>query len=240
MKTKSRITLLICNLIAISLFFISLPNTVSAQDIITLKSGEEISAKVTDIEQTVIRYRKFDNQTGPVYTVEKKDVFMIKYENGSKDVFDYQPVTHDDLLSPDEINTPTADVEKLTAARRGAVMKDKQKLKPYEVKAIMSPNYAALKKYKGARAFNTLGIIFTVIGVIDLGLAINYTIQSYDATGNFLLGGLEIGAGLVFASVRNNKTYGSVLIYNSGLKTHHTSSLNVGFTPHGAGLCFNF
>lgn len=240
MKTKKRTIQIMKIWISIFLFLIGMLNIASAQDIIIFKTGEEISVKVTEIELNVIKYRKFDNQTGPVYTVEKQDVFMIKYENGTKDVFDYKPVTHDVLPQPNESDNQRVDMEKLTSAKGGSVMKDKQKLKPYEVKAIMITNYAALKKYKGARAFNTLGIILSVIGGIDLGLAISYTLQGYDATGNFLLGGLELGAGLAFSSISNNKVYSSVLIYNSGLKNHPTSSLNLGLTPNGLGLCLNF
>ncbi|MEL7003808.1 MAG: hypothetical protein AAFN93_13880 [Bacteroidota bacterium] len=32
-------------------------------------------------------HKKFENLDGPVYTVDKNTVFMIKYANGSKDVF---------------------------------------------------------------------------------------------------------------------------------------------------------
>lgn len=58
-----------------------------AQDVIVLKSGDEISAVVNEIGIDVIKYKKFDNQTGPIYNVEKSQVFMIKYQNGTKDVF---------------------------------------------------------------------------------------------------------------------------------------------------------
>ncbi len=240
MKTKKRIVPIMKNLIAISLFLFSMLNIASAQDIIILKTGEEIKAKVTEIGTTVVKYMKFDNQTGPVYAVDKTDVFMVKYENGTKDVFDYQPVTHEILPHQNESDTQGIDGGKLTAARGGTVMKDKQKLKPYEVKAIMSTNYAALKRYKGARAFNTLGIIFSVIGGIDIGLAVSYTMQGYDATGNFLIGGLELATGLAFSSISNNKVFSSILIYNSGLKKHQTSSLNLGLTPNGLGMCLKF
>jgi hypothetical protein len=58
-----------------------------AQDIITLKNGDEIKAKVQEIGLDNVKYKKYDNQNGPVYTLMKSDIFMIKYENGDKDVF---------------------------------------------------------------------------------------------------------------------------------------------------------
>jgi len=239
MKIKKHFIPITKKLVAISLFLMSMLSIASAQDIITLKNGEEMKAIVTEIELNVIKYKKFDNQTGPAYTISKADVFMIKYENGTKDVFDYQPVTMEVITSENGSNIQSGTGGKLTSYKRN-VMKDKQKLKPYEVKAIMNPDYTALKRYKGARAFNTLGIVFGVIGGIDISTGIINTFNSYDATGNFLAGGIEIGLGLVFISISNNKTYSSVLLYNSGLKNQPSSNLNLGLTPNGLGLCLHF
>ena len=58
-----------------------------SQDVITIKSGEDISAKILEIGQTEIKYKKFDNQTGPTYSILKSDVIIVRYENGTKDLF---------------------------------------------------------------------------------------------------------------------------------------------------------
>jgi len=58
-----------------------------SQDIIILKNGDEIKSKVLEINTSEIKYKKFDNADGPTFTMAKQDVFMIKYPNGSKDVF---------------------------------------------------------------------------------------------------------------------------------------------------------
>ena len=63
--------------------FMLLSTTVSAQDVIVKKNGEEIRAKVG--EQS-IRYRKFTNLTGPVYSIARGEVFVIRYESGAKDI----------------------------------------------------------------------------------------------------------------------------------------------------------
>lgn len=60
---------------------------VSAQDVITLKTGEDLNVKVLKVGNTEVEYKKSDNPDGPSYSVLKNDVFMIKYQNGSKDVF---------------------------------------------------------------------------------------------------------------------------------------------------------
>ncbi len=65
----------------------------SAQDVIVMKNGDEVKAKVTEIGTNEIKYKKFDNPDGPVYSATKSDVFMIKYENGTKDMISSSPTS---------------------------------------------------------------------------------------------------------------------------------------------------
>ena len=58
-----------------------------SQDLITTKKGEDIQAKVLEINTSQVRYKKTDNLEGPTYTILKSDVLMIRYANGSKDIF---------------------------------------------------------------------------------------------------------------------------------------------------------
>ena len=52
------------------------------QDLIILRNGDEISSKVIETGTDEIRYRKESMPDGPVYVCMKRDVFMIKFENG--------------------------------------------------------------------------------------------------------------------------------------------------------------
>jgi hypothetical protein len=63
----------------------------NAQDVIFLRDGTEIAAIVQRIGSTDIDYKKFNNQQGPVYSIPKSQVFLIKYRNGDKDIFN-EPV----------------------------------------------------------------------------------------------------------------------------------------------------
>lgn len=56
-------------------------------DEIILKNGDEILAKVIEIDNSVVKYKKCDNLDGPLYNIEKSKVLIIKYTNGTKDVF---------------------------------------------------------------------------------------------------------------------------------------------------------
>ena len=58
-----------------------------SQDIITQKDGTEIEAKVLEITDREIKYKKHSNVDGPTYTVVKEKVLFVKYVNGEKEMF---------------------------------------------------------------------------------------------------------------------------------------------------------
>jgi hypothetical protein len=60
--------------------------TANAQDVIVLQNAEEIQAKVEAITQNQVTYRRWSNLGGPTYTIDKSQIFYIKYQNGDKDV----------------------------------------------------------------------------------------------------------------------------------------------------------
>jgi hypothetical protein len=60
--------------------------TANAQDVIVLQNAEEIQAKVEAITQNQVTYRRWSNLGGPTYTIDKSQIFYIKYQNGEKDV----------------------------------------------------------------------------------------------------------------------------------------------------------
>ena len=78
-------------------FLISLASLIMSQfsfsqDIILLKNGDSIKSKIMEIGQTEIKYKKFDNQDGPLYVKAKSDISQIFYENGTKEVFSNEKI----------------------------------------------------------------------------------------------------------------------------------------------------
>lgn len=74
----------------IFLLLVCFASALSAQDRIILKNGNIIDAKVQEIQVSEVKYKRFDNLNGPVYTMQKSEIFMITYENGSKEVINEQ------------------------------------------------------------------------------------------------------------------------------------------------------
>lgn len=58
-----------------------------ADDIIVLRNGDVINAKVIEVMPDVIKYRKTSSPDGPIYSIEIDKVLSIKYENGEVDKF---------------------------------------------------------------------------------------------------------------------------------------------------------
>ena len=71
-------------LLSLGLLLLSLG--VHAQDLLTKTTGEELQVKVLEITPTEVRYKRTDNPDGPLITVRRYDVFMIRYANGTKEM----------------------------------------------------------------------------------------------------------------------------------------------------------
>jgi len=66
----------------------SLPLSVdSCGDIIIMRDHTEIKAKVLEINPKTIKYKACNNLDGPLIVVNKENVFMIRYVNGSTETF---------------------------------------------------------------------------------------------------------------------------------------------------------
>lgn len=57
-----------------------------AQDVILKKTGEEVLCKVFEIGSTEIKYHKWENLEGPIYTIKTMEVTRITFENGTEEV----------------------------------------------------------------------------------------------------------------------------------------------------------
>lgn len=87
------------NLLGIGLMLFSITATF-AQDIITLKNGDDIKGLVQEIGETDIKYKKYENPKGPNYTLKKSEILMIRYANGTKDIFKEEEKTVEEKVVP--------------------------------------------------------------------------------------------------------------------------------------------
>ena len=79
----------------------------SAQDIIVKRNGDELQCRILEVSKNEVKYKRWTNQDGPAFSEKKSDIFMIKYENGEKDV-----IAHSSPISePSAISTNVNDVD---------------------------------------------------------------------------------------------------------------------------------
>jgi len=74
-------------------FFVLGVFSVSAQDLIVLKDGNIIEAKVMEISPSEIRYKRIDHLEGPTIVIMATNVLSIRYENGRTEIINAFPVT---------------------------------------------------------------------------------------------------------------------------------------------------
>ncbi len=69
---------------------VSMPQIISDSnsDLIITKKGDEIKGGVEEITSDVIKYTKASQPDGPLRNIPISDVFMVKYKDGTKEVFD--------------------------------------------------------------------------------------------------------------------------------------------------------
>ena len=58
--------------------------SVSAQDVIVKKDGSTIVCRVVELTSTEITYKKWNDQNGSNYVMNRSDASAINYENGKK------------------------------------------------------------------------------------------------------------------------------------------------------------
>lgn len=86
-----------------------------AQDIITRQDGIDIQAKVTEILPEVVKYKWYDYLDGPVFTIRRSDILIIRYENGTNEVFGQQAAVPAQAASPQ----PKADIPAMASFAEG-------------------------------------------------------------------------------------------------------------------------
>ena len=77
-----------------------------AQDVIVKRDGSTILTKVLEVNQADIKYKKFSNQQGPTYTINKSEVMAINYESGDKDTFEDEAQAVVSMQVPANTSTP--------------------------------------------------------------------------------------------------------------------------------------
>jgi hypothetical protein len=236
-----RATLTGCLRIIILLIFVSLIGSLSngrvlfAQDIIFLKNGDEIKSSVTEIGFDVIKYKKYENLAGPEYTLEKNKVFMIKYVNGTKDVFNTVNEAQPDVIQKKEPPVSSFTSREPVTSNGTKVYQGNEKLSPAEVRRLFSPIPDALHNYNSARVLNGFDWAVEIVGVT--GFLVLYMEEAvWPAWGVLLTAAIGSGILLHFS---NKNIKSSISLYNFNI-SQVSYKVNFGIQENGIGFALRF
>ena len=79
--------------ILLFILFICSSNIIKAQDTLSTRYGETILVKVIEVGTAEVKYKKLDNLNGPMFSMLKSDLLMIKYANGTNEDFSKEEKT---------------------------------------------------------------------------------------------------------------------------------------------------
>jgi hypothetical protein len=112
-------------------FSVFLAAHVFSQDLIILRNGDEIKAKVTEINETDIAYKRESNPTGPTYKLKKSKVFFIHYASGDKDFFGNAEPVQNNTRTPQVSAAPDKFVYDPRIGTEGCQIKKREGVRVY-------------------------------------------------------------------------------------------------------------
>lgn len=159
-------------------------NAEDSCDVLVYKNGTETRVKIIEINTDRIKYKKCDLPDGPTYVSDKNDLFMVKYSNGTREVFKtQQTINSPQQATPNQ--SPYRYVKKKTGLATSSVIFGILGFYPAIliggiaaiIMSLIQLNNIALypDTYGGerkARAGLILGIVSTVVWICIIGLII--------------------------------------------------------------------
>jgi len=174
--------------------------SVIAQDLIILRDGNIIEAKVLEISSSEIRYRRSDHLDGPIIVVLTLNVLSIRYENGTVETFEAVS-TQTTVVQADRHSSPGMDPNRLTFG----INIDPSGFALYGPSVTADFTKGKLNTQITLR-FPSIGLLYDYEGFgLGFGLALNYF--SYSRIGGFYLGGMfeySTSSGMIYGMVGRN------------------------------------
>ena len=222
-------------------------NFASAQDLLILKSGEEIKANIVEEGSDIVKYRDFGDPGGPLYSIGKDKVATIKYKKGPPNASKEQTVEAiQESPGQEEVPVQSSDLQTLESRKR-AVMSNGQKLSVRKVKTLMEDYPDALKSYESGktlyRVADACPLVVMVTCLTASGVLNNMEDDSKRikaGTTVLAISGALVITSIVTASVGKKRIKNSVTLYNSAIGRPASYRLNFGVQQNGIGLALRF
>jgi len=218
---------------------------INAQDILRLKSGREIRISVVEENDDLVKYREFENQSGPVYTIAKDKVESLTYRKGSK------PVQKNDIEKP-AVKEQQQEEQVLNASDQLVVKKryvylNDIKQNSRSIKTLMEDNPEAIRLYESGKTMADLSNA-CAIGVLATSFAASSKMNKMEnhddriKTGTIALSidGAFIITAIILSSSGKKNIRKAVELYNSSSGKPVSYNFNIGLQENGLGIEITF
>lgn len=148
----------------------------TAQDVIVMKDQSTVMSKVLEITNTEIKYKKWNNQDGPTYSVNRSEVVSINYENGEVDHFSETTSNQQSTYSQQTQNNHNGYMEAI-ASFPAAMKLNGRRLTDEELRSLIDEQtyQLYLKGKKKTNAGEVVGIIGLIPFITSTSVLLNYT-----------------------------------------------------------------
>lgn len=145
-----------------TLFLLCIAGMATAQDVIVMKDQSTVMSKVLEITTTEIKYKKWNNQDGPTYSINRAEVVSINYANGEVDKFNETTNNqqNNNMLQGQYSNNYMTSQGSFTLCFNGRPLSDK------EVQNLVSPEDYQL--YQKAGTQMAAGFLIDVVGGLSI------------------------------------------------------------------------
>lgn len=217
----------------------------TAQDIIVFNDGSVERVKVLEINANEIKYKKWDNLEGPLYSVDKSKIMTINYQNGTSEKFSQQDhVEQQQFVSTPDLEYDRKSPSSLRLGDKYLTEQEAEKLLYYQGENIYKNTWLEATKQRR----NGTTMLFIGLGVwLGCGITGGIDLSENGMAYPYLLAASSAGfslwvAGIIFNSIGNHRMDWTLRTYNNGIKhgNNKTASLSFGATNNGIGLQLKF
>lgn len=221
--------------------------TLLAQDTIVLRSGDELKVKVKEVSDTELKYLLWDSYDGPLYIKKVKDIFMVKYESGHREVYGnaQQPAPattqqNNNGFGGSAYNYGDGDYME---SSRGDLLLNGHSLNDDQIKVVLGID--GYNTYSSAKAQRRVGKTLVTLGWMEFGLGAfseimvltAYEFFSYPeaetlatmATLFFVASNIELPLGYVLKGIGTGRLNWLADDYNTNRS--YSDNLSLGFSP---------
>jgi hypothetical protein len=222
-------------------------NKAAAQDLLKLKSGKELKVNIVEEGTSIIKYRDYQDPSGPVYSIGRDKVDSIEYKKGGKGKQEAKAITQ----AKDTIKNTDASVKsdmspQLTTKGR-TVYLDGVAQSSRSIRLLMEDQPEALKTFESGKKMFTASNACPMIALI-ITFAASQSINDMTEQSDKLRVGIPvltvdaalIVAGIILSSKGKVKLQKSVSLYNSSVNKPVQSSLSYGVLGSGVGFALKF